>query len=40
MINKIKELHSNCTGELCEGALMAALALTVIACMWLSIAQL
>jgi hypothetical protein len=40
MINKIKELHANCTGELCETALMAALGVTVMVCMWLSLAQL
>ena len=40
MINKIKELHSKCTGEFCEAALMGILGIITFGCMWLSLAQL
>ena len=40
MINKIKELRSQCTGEFCESILFAGLGIVILATMWLSIAQL
>lgn len=40
MINKIKDLHSKCTGEFCEAVLMFGLGGVIFGCMWLSLAQL
>jgi hypothetical protein len=40
MINKIKDLHSRCTGEFCEAVLMGGLGIIIFSCMWLSLAQL
>jgi len=40
MINKLKILRDNCTGEFCEAVLMFGLGGVIFGCMWLSLAQL
>ena len=40
MINKIKDLHSKCTGEFCEAVLMLMLGIITFGCMYFSLAQL